>query len=57
MMQSCLAVRNYPGIYLEGLRNITKTLSQDNKTPDLDLNLGLSEFIAGMLATFSVLRY
>jgi hypothetical protein len=39
---------NYSGINLEGLKNITKTLTQES-TSDLDLKSGLSEFKAGML--------
>lgn len=45
---------DYPGIHLEGLRNITKNLSQESMILELNLNLGLSEFKAGMLIDFSV---
>lgn len=56
-MRPCLTIMNYPGIRLEGLRNIAKILSQDSTTLDLNLNLGLSEFKAGMLTDFSVRHY
>jgi hypothetical protein len=56
-MRPGLTIVNYPRIHLEGLRNITKTLSQDSTTPDVNLKLGLSEFKAGMLTAFSVRYY
>jgi hypothetical protein len=54
MTRSCITIMNYPGIHLEGLRYITKPLSQESTKMDLNLNLGLSEFKAGMLTDFSV---
>jgi hypothetical protein len=44
-------LRYYPGIYLEGLRKATIILNQDSLSPGRDLNLGPSEYEAGVLAT------
>jgi hypothetical protein len=33
-----LILSYYPGIYFEGLRKITKNLSQDSRSPGRDLN-------------------
>jgi hypothetical protein len=41
-------VMQYPGICLEGLR---KTLSQNSRSPSLDLNSKLPEYEAGVLTT------
>jgi hypothetical protein len=40
--RSWLILRFYSGIYLEGLREIMKALSQDSRFPGRDLNWGLS---------------
>jgi hypothetical protein len=40
-------------IYLEGLRNTTKTLGQDCLSPDLNFNLGRPEYEAGRLVLVS----
>jgi hypothetical protein len=39
----------YPGIRLEGLRKITKNLSQDSLSPGRDSNPRRSEYVAGLL--------
>jgi hypothetical protein len=43
--------RYYPGICLEGLRQITKNLGQDSRPSGRDLNPGPPEYEAGMLTT------
>jgi hypothetical protein len=42
---------NDPDIRLEGLRKTTKNLSQDNWSPDGDLNPGPPKYDAGVLTT------
>jgi hypothetical protein len=44
-------LRYYHGIYLAGLRKTTINLSQDRRSPDLDLNPELTEYEAGVLTT------
>jgi hypothetical protein len=46
-----LMLRYYPGICLEGLMKTTKTISQDNRYPGRDLNLGTPEYEAGAVIT------
>jgi hypothetical protein len=40
-------LRNYPGIYPEGLKKIGNNLSQNSKFPGRDLKEGLQEYEAG----------
>jgi hypothetical protein len=47
-MRSGIILRNYPGIYLEGLRKPTK-ICQDSRSPGRDLNPGTPEYEAEML--------
>jgi hypothetical protein len=49
--QSLPHLRYYLSICLEGLRNITKYLSQDSRSPGQDMNLGRPEYEAGVLTT------
>jgi hypothetical protein len=44
-------LRYYPGIYLEGLRKITKNLSHNSRSPGRDLKPSPSEYNAGVLPT------
>jgi hypothetical protein len=46
-----LILRYCPGILLKGVRNITKHISQDTRSPGRDLNLGLPEYEVGVLTT------
>jgi hypothetical protein len=46
-----LISRHYPGIFLKGLRNITKSLIQDSWSPGRDLNPGPLEYETGVLTT------
>jgi hypothetical protein len=46
-----LILRYYPGICLEGLRKITKNLSQDNQCQGTDMNPGPSEHEVGVSTT------
>jgi hypothetical protein len=46
-----LILRYYSDILLEGLSKTTKTLSQDSRISDRDLNLGPREYGAGVLTT------
>jgi hypothetical protein len=46
-----LILRYYPGICLEGLREITENLSQDSRSSCRDLKPGLPEYEAGVLTT------
>jgi hypothetical protein len=39
-----LILRYYPGIHLQGLRETTKNLSQDSRSPDRDINPGPPEY-------------
>jgi hypothetical protein len=48
-----LILRYYPSIRLEGLRKITKSLSQDSRSPGRDLNPGPLEYEAEVLTTRS----
>jgi hypothetical protein len=50
-------LRYYPGIYLEGLRNTTKSDSQDCMFPGQDSNAGPPEYEAGVLTTTLCLSY
>jgi hypothetical protein len=50
-------LKYYPSICLEGLRNTTKTLSQDSRSPGQDLNPEILEYEAGVLSTRQRLRY
>jgi hypothetical protein len=54
---SSLILRYYPDIYLEGLRKTTKYLSMDSMSLGRDLNLGHSEYEAGVLTTDLDVRY
>jgi hypothetical protein len=49
--RSCLNLRYYPDICLDVLRNTTKTLSQDSRSPGQDLNPGPPEYETGALTT------
>jgi hypothetical protein len=42
---------HYPAIYLDGQRKTTKSLSDNNRFSDLNLNLGPPEYEAGLLTT------
>jgi hypothetical protein len=44
-------LRYYPGIYLEGLRKTTKTLSQGSRSSGLDLNSQPPEYEVAVLTT------
>jgi hypothetical protein len=44
-------LRHYHGIYLEGLRETTKTLKQDRLSPGTDLKPEPSEYETGVLTT------
>jgi hypothetical protein len=44
-------LRYYPCVYLEGLRETMKRLSQDSWSPGRDLNLGPPIYEAGVLTT------
>jgi hypothetical protein len=46
-----LILRHYPRIWLKGLRKTTKTLSQDSRAPDRDLNPGPPVHEAVVLTT------
>jgi hypothetical protein len=41
----------YPGIFLEELRNTTKNISQDNRSPGRGFNPGPPEYEPGWLTT------
>jgi hypothetical protein len=45
-------LRYYPGIFLEGLRKTTKNLRQDSQSQGRDLNMGPTEYEAGVLTTW-----
>jgi hypothetical protein len=47
-----LILRCYPNISLEGLRNSTQHLSQDNQSPDWYLNPGPPTYETGVLTTW-----
>jgi hypothetical protein len=47
----CSNLRYYPGIFLEGLREITENLSQDSRSPGQDFNLGPPGYKAKLLTT------
>jgi hypothetical protein len=48
---SCPNLGHFPGIFLEGLRDTTKILSQDSRSPHRYLNTGPSKYEAGELTT------
>jgi hypothetical protein len=50
-------LKYYPSICLEGVRNTTKNLSQDSRSPGQDLNPETLEYEAGVLSTRQRLRY
>jgi hypothetical protein len=47
---------HYPNLFLEGLRKITKNLSNNGRSPDRDLNRGHPKYEAGVLITQSDAR-
>jgi hypothetical protein len=52
--RSDLILRHYPDICLEGLEKAMKTLSQDSRFSDRDLNLGPPKYEAGVLTNHDV---
>jgi hypothetical protein len=48
---SGLILRYYPGVFLEGLRNTTKDLSQGSRSPGRDLKPGPPQYEVGLLTT------
>jgi hypothetical protein len=51
MKRSWPNLKYYTGTCVEGLRKITKNLSQDSRSPGRDLNLGSPEYEEGVLTT------